>query len=62
MGKNLCLAIGKDKREFVREPLAVVQNLRAIFFLFFPMVGELHGPPVGDMAILSVAEYSVEHS
>ncbi len=42
MRKNLCLAIGKDKREFVREPLAVVQNLRAIFFLFFPVIGELY--------------------
>jgi len=41
MGKNLCLAIGKHQRQFVREALAVVQNFCAVLFLFFPMIGEL---------------------
>jgi hypothetical protein len=26
------------------------------------MIGELHGPPVGNVAIFSFAKYSVEHS
>ena len=42
MGKNLCLAIGKHQRQFVRKPLAVVQDFGAALFLFFPVIGELH--------------------
>ena len=62
MGKYLCLAIGKDQCQFVREPLAVVQDFGAVFFLFFPMIGELHRPPMGDVAVFTLAEYSIEHS
>jgi hypothetical protein len=61
MGKNLCLAIGKDQRQFVREPLAVVQDFCAVFFLFFPMIGELHRTPMGDVTIFSFTEYPVQH-
>src|SRR6266568_9200554 len=38
-----------------------MQNLGSIFFVFFPMVGELHRAPVRDVAIFSFAEYAVEH-
>ena len=41
MREDSCLAVGEDQGQFVREPLAVVQDLRAIFVLFFPMIGEL---------------------
>src|ERR1700722_7608719 len=38
-----------------------MENLRAVFFLFFPVVGELHRTPVRDVAIFSFAEYAIEH-
>ena len=60
--ENLGLAIGKDQRQFVREPLAVVQDFGAILFVFFPVIGELHRPPVRNMAAFSFAEHSIEHS
>ena len=59
--ENLGLSSGKDQRQFMREPLAIMKDFCPIFFLFFPMVGEFHGPPVGDVAIVSFAEYSIEH-
>jgi hypothetical protein len=62
MGENLCLSIRENQRKFVRKPLAIVQDLRAVFLLFFPVIGELHRPPVRDVAIFSFAEYPVEHS
>jgi hypothetical protein len=30
-------------------------------FLFFPMVGEFHGFPVGDMQQFVLPEYAIEH-
>jgi len=57
MGKNLCLAIGKHQRQFVRKPLAVVQDFGSVFFRFFPMIGELHRTPMGDVTLFSFAEY-----
>lgn len=62
MGENLGLAIGEDERQFVREPLPIMQNLRAVFFLFFPMIGELYRTPVRNVAVFTFAEYSVEHA
>ena len=62
VGEDLGPAIRKDQRQFVGKPLPVVQDFRAVFFLFFPMIGELHGSPVGDVAIFSFAENPVEHS
>ena len=62
MGEDLRFAIGKDQRQFVRKPFPVMQNVCAIRFLFFPMIGELHRAPMRDMAIFSFAEDSVEHS
>jgi hypothetical protein len=44
MSQNPGLAIGKDQRQFVREPLPVMQGLCAVFFLF-PMIGELYRAP-----------------
>ena len=61
MGKNLGLAIGKNQRQFVREPLAVVQDFCAVFVLLFPMIGELHRAPMGNVAVFAFAKYSVEH-
>ena len=49
--KNLRLSTGKDQRQFVREPFAVVQNFGSVLFLFFPMVGEFHRAPVGNVTI-----------
>ena len=46
----------------MRKPLPVVQDFRSVFFLFFPMVGEFHRAPVGDMTRFSFAKYTVEHS
>ena len=62
MGKNLGLAIGKNQRQFMGEPLAIMQDLGAVVFLFFPMIGELHRAPMGNMAVFSFAEYPVQHS
>jgi hypothetical protein len=56
------LSASEDQRQFVRKPLPVVQDFRAVFFLFFPVVGEFHGTPVRDVAIFSLAENPVEHS
>jgi hypothetical protein len=39
-----------------------MQDFRSVFFLLFPMVGEFHRAPVGDVATFSFAEYSIEHS
>ena len=61
MGENLCLSIRENQSQFVREPLAIVQDLRAVFFLFFPVIGEFYRAPVRDVAIFSFAEYPVEH-
>jgi hypothetical protein len=46
----------------MREPFPVMQNLGFVFFLFFPMVSEFHGTPVGNMPGLALAEYAVEHA
>jgi len=62
VGENLSLSIGKDQRQLVRKPLAVVQDLGSTFLRFLPMVGELQRAPMRDVAILSFAEYAVEHS
>ena len=62
MSEYLSLSVGKDQRQFVREPFPVMQNSGSVFFLFFPMVGELDRTPVGDVPIFSFAEYPVEHS
>src|SRR5208282_2563937 len=60
--ENLSLAVGEDQREFVGKPFPVMQDLGAVFLLLFPMIGELHRPPVGDVTIFSSAEHAVEHS
>src|SRR5713101_2118510 len=39
-----------------------MQNPGSVFFLFFPMVGELDRTPVGDVPGFALPEYSVEHS
>src|SRR5260370_4106592 len=62
MRENLCLPVGKDQGQFVRKPLAVMQDSGAIFFVFFPMICELHRAPVGNVAVLAFAEHSIEHS
>ena len=62
MRENLRLAAGEDQRQFMREPFPIVQDLRAVFFLFFPMICELDGSPVGDMPVFSISEYPVKHS
>jgi len=62
MGEHLGLSVGEDQGQFVREPLAIMQNLCAVLFLFFPMISELHGAPVSDVAIFSLTEHTVEHS
>jgi len=46
----------------VREPFPVMENPGTVFFLFFPVVSELDRAPVGDMSVLSFAEYPVKHS
>src|ERR1051326_7335787 len=61
MSQNLRSSVGKDERQFVREPLAVVQDFCAVLFLFFPVIGELYRAPMSDVAIFSVSEYSVQH-
>ncbi len=40
----------------------IVQDLGAVLFLFFPMIGELHRSPVGNVAVFTFAEYAIEHS
>lgn len=62
MGKYLGLAIGKDQCQFVRKSFPVMQYLCAILFLFFPMISELDRSPVRNVAIISFAEYPVEHA
>lgn len=62
MGKNLCSAIGKHQRQFVREPISIMEDLCAILFLFFPVIGELHRAPMGNVAVFTFAEYPVEHT
>ena len=59
--ESLGLASGEDQRQFMREPFAIVKDFCPISFLFFPMVRKFHGPPVGDVAIVSFAEDSIEH-
>lgn len=60
--QNLGLTSGEDQRQFMREFLAIMKDFCPILFLFFPVVRELHGSPVGDVAVVSFAEDSVEHS
>ena len=60
--ENLGLTVGKDKCQFVRKPLPVMQDFGSVFFLFFPMVREFHGAPVGNVTIFSFTEYAIEHS
>ena len=62
MSENLGLPIGKNKGQLMREPFPVMQDLDSVLFLFFPMVGELHRTPVGNMPGLAFAKYAVEHS
>ena len=61
MGQNLCLAIGKDQCQFVREPLPIMQDSCAVFFPFLPVISELHGTPVSNVAVFTFAEYPIEH-
>ena len=62
MGEDLGPAIREDQRQFVRKPLPVVQDFRAVLFLLFPVVGEFHGTPMRNMAVFPFAEDPVEHS
>lgn len=62
VGENLGLTGDEDQRQFMREPLAIMKDCCPILFLFFPVVREFHGPPMGDVAIVSFAEDSIEHS
>ena len=38
------------------------QDFGSVFFLFFPMVREFHGAPVGNVTTFSFTEYAIEHS
>ena len=46
----------------MREPFPVMQDFGSVFFLFFPMVGEFHRAPVGDVPSFAFAKYAIEHS
>ena len=39
-----------------------MQDSGPVLFLLFPVVGEFHRAPVGDVTIFPFAEYSIEHS
>ncbi len=62
MSQNLCSSIGVDQGQFVRKPLAVMQDPGAIFFLFFPMVRELQRTPMSDVAIFAFTKDPIKHS
>ena len=62
MSENLGLSVGKNKRQLMREPFPVMQDFGSVFFLFFPMVGEFHRPPMGNMPGLAISKHAVEHS
>ncbi len=46
----------------MREPLPVMQDPGAIFFLLFPVVGELHRTPMRDMSVFAFPKHPIEHS
>src|SRR3954463_8175737 len=62
MGEDFRSAIGKDEGEFVGKPLAIMQNLGSVFFLFFPVIDEFDRAPVRDMTIFAFSEHSIQHS
>jgi hypothetical protein len=62
MSENLCPPVHKDQRQLVGKAFAIMLDDNAVRFVFFPMVDEFDGPPMGNVPVFSMAEDSVEHA
>src|SRR5690349_21838876 len=61
VSKNLCLSIGEDQRQLVREAFTIVED-RCVSIFFFPVIDKFHRTPEGDMPLFVFSEYAVEQT
>jgi hypothetical protein len=61
VSKNLCLSIGEDQRQLVREAFAIMED-RCVSVFFFPVIDKLHRTPEGNMPFFVFSEYAVKQT